>query len=115
MTIRTIDMKIIVHGAGKEVGRSCIELNADGKRVLFDSGLKIDNDEILMPETPDDLATIDAVFLSHAHLDHSGALPFFTANGLSCPIYANTMTKVIAKILLKDSWKIDMINNRDPS
>lgn len=115
MTDKTDMIRVTTHGAGGEVGRSCIEINHAEKRILFDAGLKIDQDDIVLPSLPENLATVDAVFLSHAHLDHSGALPYFNANGLQSPIYANRMTKVISKMLLKDSWKIDMINNRDPS
>ncbi len=97
-------MKLKFFGSGKEVGRSCIQLSIDGKNFLLDAGIKLGKfvEYPLMP----DLEKIDAVFISHAHLDHTGALPYFNFSGLSAPIFATSMTKEITKLLLADSYKI---------
>jgi putative mRNA 3-end processing factor len=113
-------MKFIFHGAAKEVGRSCIELITQKNRFLFDSGIKLKSimesdteenkqQEVEYPTWVNDLEKIDAVFLSHAHLDHSGALPMFNHFGLECPIFATTATAATADILLKDSYKIESL------
>ncbi len=53
-----------------------------------------------------DSRTLDGVFLSHAHMDHSGGLPFFEHYRMGCPIFCTRVTKEITKILLRDSQKI---------
>src|SRR5690554_2802179 len=49
---------------------------------------------------------LDAVVLTHAHLDHSGALPLLVRQGYRGPIYASAATFAVCKILLKDSAKL---------
>ena len=100
-------MKIIIHGAGKEVGRSCIEVQSKEGEFLLDCGVKISVGGMEYP-TRTDTKEIDAVFISHAHLDHTGCLPLFDYQGLFCPVYATPATKAIAKILLMDSFEIEM-------
>jgi len=104
------------HGAAKEVGRSCIEICATGPegpaRILLDAGLKITEDREFFDDYPTEIDRpdeIDAVFLSHAHLDHTGALPFLNHMGLECPILCNSLTKEVAKLLLMDSLKIELL------
>lgn len=106
-------MKITMHGAGQEVGRSCIEVQWHDRRILLDCGIKIGAESNEYPTEVYDLSTIDALFLSHAHLDHSGALPLFRHRGLNCPIFCTDTTKETAKLMLKDSWKIERIEKRD--
>lgn len=97
-------MKLKFYGSGKEVGRSCIQLSTEGKNFLLDAGIKMGHaiEHPLMP----DLNLIDAVFISHAHLDHTGALPYFNFNGLTAPIFSTMATKDITQLLLQDSYKI---------
>jgi putative mRNA 3-end processing factor len=104
-------MKFTFHGAGQEVGRSCIELNYKGKQFIFDAGLKITPNSPLFPVTLGDLSKVTAVFISHIHLDHTGSIPLLYAKGLRCPIYTGTLTKALLPILLNDSWKVAMIEN----
>ncbi len=103
-------MKFIFHGGAGEVGRSCIEV--DG-RFLFDCGLKITEEGTEYPEVGDN-GHIKGVFLSHAHLDHCGALPLFNKNGLNCGIFCNSVTRQTAKILMKDSYHIELISKQLP-
>lgn len=107
-------MQIIFHGAAGEVGRSCIELLTDKSRIFLDSGIKVTQNGIEYPLKADDLPGVDAIFLSHAHLDHSGALPFFAKQGFDSPVYCTDMTKHIAKILLLDSHKVERLENFEP-
>jgi putative mRNA 3-end processing factor len=100
-------MKILVHGAGKEVGRSCIEMQSKEGEFLLDCGVKLSVGGMEFP-TRTDTKNIDAVFISHAHLDHTGCLPLFDHQGLFCPVFATPMTKAITKILLIDSFEIEM-------
>ncbi|MBW3012022.1 MBL fold metallo-hydrolase [Candidatus Woesearchaeota archaeon] len=103
-------MKITFYGGAKEVGRSCVMVN---DKYLLDAGLEID-DEIKYP-TLNDPSRVEAVFIAHAHLDHTGALPLFNSKGMDCPIFATSMTKKIAKILLKDEYKIQMLLHNHPA
>ena len=100
-------MKILVHGAGQEVGRSCIEIQSKDGEFLLDCGVKLNFQGMEYP-TRTDTKDIDAVFISHAHLDHTGCLPLFDHQGLFCPVFATPMTKAITKILLMDSFEIEM-------
>lgn len=103
-------MKIKFHGALDDVDKSCIEVLEDNKRFLLDCGIHVGS-EVDYPNTVENLNKIDAVFLAHAHLDHSGAIPFFFANGMKCPIYATSMTKILARMLYKDALKISHLRN----
>lgn len=103
-------MKITFHGGAEEVGRSCIEVD---ERFLLDAGLKITEEGSEYPVIQD-CSHIQGVFLSHAHLDHCGALPLFNKRGLNCGVFSNSMTKQTAKILMKDSFHIELINKQHP-
>lgn len=108
-------MKLIFHGAAKEVGRSCIELQTQGDRYLLDAGIKFKEGGFAYPEKIINLPDIDGLFISHAHLDHTGALPFFEHYKIICPIYCTKLTYAITKVLLKDSYKIARIRHLHPA
>jgi len=109
-------MKLEFHGAAGEVGRSCIELSLkDGDRFLFDVGIKFTEGGFLIPEKVLDIKEVDGVFLSHAHLDHSGGLPLFEHKDLKGPIFCTRQTMRITEIMLKDSYKIARIKNLHPA
>jgi putative mRNA 3-end processing factor len=103
-------MKLTFYGAAKEVGRSCIVLD---DRYMLDAGIDLDH-EIRYP-TITDLSQIKAIFVCHAHLDHSGALPLFNHQGLNVPIFCTSMTKKLAYILLKDEFKIQKLQREHPA
>jgi putative mRNA 3-end processing factor len=103
-------MKLTFYGAAKEVGRSCIVVN---ENFMLDAGIEI-NAEVRYPVITD-LSNIKAIFLCHAHLDHSGALPLFNYQGLECPIFCTSMTKKLAHILLKDEFKIQKLQKEHPA
>jgi putative mRNA 3-end processing factor len=104
-------MRIVFHGSANEVGRNCVELD---DKFLFDSGIKFTEEGIEYPATTD-LARIKAVFLTHAHMDHSGALPMFNHLGLNCPIFCNPMIRDLTKLLLKDSYHIEVTDRKHPA
>ncbi len=97
-------ISIRVLGANTEVGRSAIMVQAGDKRILLDYGLKlIPKKEPLYPEEVDD---VDAVLLSHAHVDHSGAIPTLFRGRDDIPIYGVDVTKDLMELLLYDSIKV---------
>jgi len=105
-------MRLIQHGAGKEVGRSCIEvITKENIRFLFDAGVKLSEEGTEYPKDINDPAGISAVFISHAHLDHVGYLPMLDHNGMRCPIFATATTKEYTKLLLADAFKIGMMKH----
>jgi metallo-beta-lactamase family protein len=92
-------------GAGTVTG-SAFLLDTAGARVLVDCGLyqgRKELRELNWEPFPVDPATIDAVVVTHAHLDHCGALPRLVAQGLGCRVHATPETIGLAAIVLRDS------------
>ncbi len=108
-------MKLVFHGAAREVGRSCIEIQTQGDRYLLDCGIKFTTEGFSYPENVFDVVKLDGVLLSHAHLDHSGGLPLFEHYDMVCPIFCTHQTLALTKILLKDSYKIAHIKRLHPA
>jgi metallo-beta-lactamase family protein len=99
-------MKIQFLGAAHEVTGSCTLLEACGKRILVDCGMEQGKDlyeNVPLPCAPGE---IDALLLTHAHIDHSGRIPALTAGGFSGPIYATGATKKLCAVMLQDSAHI---------
>ena len=95
-------MQIKIHGSGQEVGRSAIMLDDGKTKVMLDYGVKLQPEPPSYPAKPE---KIDAVILSHAHLDHSGALPVFYRKG-KIPAFMTDVTLDLSALLLKDSIKV---------
>ncbi len=92
-------------GAGTVTGSKHLLTNGD-KRILIDCGLfqGLKNlRELNWEPLPIDPSSIDAVILTHAHLDHSGYLPKLVRDGFKGKIYATAATREVAELILKDS------------
>ncbi|KUO87349.1 MAG: mRNA 3'-end processing factor [Thermoproteus sp. JCHS_4] len=90
-------------GASMEVGRSAILVDTTESRVLLDCGLKPSQYEEEFPLLEQiDLDSLDAVVLSHAHMDHVGCLPYLYKYGYRGPVYMTDPTKYLTYILLTD-------------
>ena len=99
-------MDIRFHGAAGEVTGSCHLVEVAGRRVLLDCGLIQGSraDEARNREPfPFDPAGIDAVILSHAHIDHSGRIPLLIGSGFAGPVYTHHASRDLCRIMLKDA------------
>lgn len=99
-------MKVTFHGAAGEVTGSCHEVEAAGHRLLLDCGMiqGSEQDEARNAEPfAFDIAGIDAVVLSHAHIDHCGRLPLLVQRGYRGPIYTQAATADLLRIMLEDA------------
>ena len=99
-------MQLRFFGAAREVTGSCHIFEVGGQTVLLDCGMIQGGDEAEERNTlpfPFDVKDVDAVVLSHAHIDHSGRLPLLVSRGYRGPIHAQNATVDLASILLRDS------------
>ncbi len=102
-------MKISFHGAAKSVTGSRHLVEAGGARVLLDCGMfqgRRQETERQNRELGFDPKAVDAVLLSHAHVDHSGALPSLVKQGFPGKVYLTRGTGDLATLLLEDSARI---------
>lgn len=99
-------MRVTFHGAAGEVTGSMHLVEVNGYRVLLDCGLiqGRDEDEARNHDPfPFDVAGLDAVVLSHAHIDHAGRLPLLVKRGFKGPIWTHVATADLIRIMLEDS------------
>lgn len=99
-------MKLTFIGAAHEVTGSCTLLEACGKHILIDCGMEQGGNTYENCELPTAPGEIDAVCLTHAHIDHSGMIPAMVKNGYKGPIYATKATQRLCNIMLQDSANI---------
>ena len=99
-------MKLMFLGADHEVTGSCHYIEACGKSILLDCGMEQGRDTYENQEIPVAASAIDYVFLSHAHIDHSGLLPLLYKNGFQGKIYSTDATTDLCRIMLLDSAHI---------
>ena len=99
-------MEVEFFGAAGEVTGSCHIVSLNGRRLLLDccmiQGSRKDEARNRDP-FPFDVADIDAVVLSHAHIDHSGRLPLLVKRGYRGPVYTHPASKELCQVLLRDS------------
>jgi metallo-beta-lactamase family protein len=96
-------------GAAREVTGSCHILRVGGKTVLLDCGMFQGRRRETREKNvrlPCPVEEIDAVVLSHAHIDHSGRLPLLTRHGYHGPIYCTAATRDLSAVMLADSAHI---------
>jgi metallo-beta-lactamase family protein len=101
--------EILFRGAAREVTGSCHILHVNGRTVLLDCGLfqgHRDDVQTKNHTLPAPIASIDAVVLSHAHMDHAGRLPFLVREGFGRTIFATPATIDLSEVMLADSAHI---------
>ncbi len=103
-------VRISILGAGRQVGRSCFFLQTPESRVLIDCGINVaaqGSDQYPMLEAPEfNLEQLDAVILSHPHVDHSAFVPWLYKMGFKGPCYMTEPTRDIAALLCLDTIEL---------
>jgi metallo-beta-lactamase family protein len=118
-------MRIQFCGANRTVTGSCHLLEINGLRVFLDMGMyqgPREEARRINQYLPEDAHNVDAIILSHGHLDHCGKLPVVVRSGYQGPIYCTPATADVARIVLLDAGEIqeedvDYLNrrSRDPA
>ena len=101
-------MKLQFIGAAHEVTGSCHYLNACGKHILVDYGMEQGTNLYENAPLPVEAPLIDYVFLTHAHVDHSGYLPLLYARGFRGQIFMTEASADLCSIMLRDCAHIQM-------
>ena len=101
-------MNLVFLGATHEVTGSCFLLEACGRNILIDCGMEQGKDTFENQEIPVSAADIDAVLLTHAHVDHSGKLPMLYARGFRGKIHSTKATASLCNIMLRDCAHIQV-------
>ncbi|KAG9139111.1 hypothetical protein Leryth_024760 [Lithospermum erythrorhizon] len=112
-------IECLVLGAGQEVGKSCVVVTINGKRIMFDCGMHMGHldhnrypDFSLISKSGDFSHALSCIIITHFHLDHIGALPYFTeVCGYRGPIYMTYPTKALGPLMLEDYRKV-MVDRR---
>lgn len=106
-------VKLVFCGGAGEVGASCYLLCIDGKKILLDCGTRMKGGKDSLPDLRriQELGGVDAIIISHAHMDHTGSLPIVSKEYPEAKIYMTHATKDLIRVLLYDSLKI--MNNAE--
>src|SRR3984957_598821 len=115
-------MNLTFQGAAGGVTGSLHQLESEGRRYLLDCGMfqgRRKEAEQRNRDFPFPASSIDAVVLSHAHIDHSGRLPLLMKNGFHGPIYTTPATIKICDAMLRDTGHIaesdaEFVNRQHP-
>lgn len=102
-------MKLMFIGAAHEVTGSCHYIEVENKHILVDYGMEQGVNIFENVPLPVDEAMIDYVFLTHAHVDHSGMLPYLYARGFRGQVYMTDASADLCSIMLRDCAHIQMM------
>jgi len=100
-------VRVTFLGGGRQVGRSCLLLQTPESKILLDCGIDVaaqDNKDKFpyLNISEFDIKELDAIILSHAHMDHAGLIPYLYKMGYDGPVYMTTPTRDIAALLAID-------------
>ena len=101
--------KLTICGAAGGVTGSCYHLALDGVAVVIDAGIfqgGREADDLNHRPTPFDPTTVDAIVLTHGHLDHTGRVPLLVDRGFRGPIHGHAATLDIGLLIMEDTAKI---------
>ncbi|MFV0281467.1 MAG: MBL fold metallo-hydrolase [Rhodoblastus sp.] len=108
-------MRLSFHGADRNVTGSCHLVEAAGKRILVDCGMFQGGPEERALNRRDfgfDPAAIDAILLTHAHLDHCGRIPLIVKRGFRGKIICNEPTRALARLVMLDATRLQAEDTR---
>lgn len=104
------EMIIMPLGGGQEVGRSCILLQYQNRNIMLDCGChpgREGDGSLPFFDSLSDPAEIDLILITHFHIDHCAALPYFTERTeFKGKIYMTHPTKAVMKLLLSDNIRL---------
>src|SRR5579862_6745829 len=106
-----MNIKVKFLGGGGEIKKSKYLLQIDDFNLLVDCGLfqgRKELRELNWAELPVEPSAINAVVITHAHLDHTGYLPRLFRNGYKGPVYCTTATADLMDLILTDSARLQM-------
>jgi uncharacterized protein len=105
-------------GAGRQVGRSCLFLQTPESRILMDCGIdpgEEGTETYPFLDAPEfNISELDAVIVSHSHLDHSGLIPYLFKFGYRGPVYCTLPTRDVMSLLQLDMIKIARHEGKEP-
>ncbi|MBI4918396.1 beta-CASP ribonuclease aCPSF1 [archaeon] len=105
-------------GSGRQVGRSCLFLQTPESRILLDCGIDVaaqNSEAYPYLDAPEfDIKELDAIIVSHSHVDHSGFVPYLFKFGYRGPVYCTPPTRDVMSLLTLDTVKIMKSENKDP-
>ena len=103
-----VNIKLHFLGGAKEIGGSAILIELNGYKLLLDCGMRQSAGKDPFPDFRkiQELGGVDAIIISHAHMDHTGTLPVISKEYPLTPIYATSMTIDLTRVLLYDSIKL---------
>ena len=110
-------VRVTALGSFREVGRSAILVQTPESNILLDAGIKpsSNGDEFPYFDLPEfDIDNLDAVVITHAHLDHCGILPYLYKYGYKGPVYMTEPTLHLSKLLYEDYIKIAEREGKNP-
>lgn len=110
-------IRISFLGGGRQVGRSCIFLQTPESRILIDCGIDVASETSAYPmlEAPEfNINELDAVIVTHSHVDHSGFVPWLFRMGYRGPVYCTAPTRDVMALLQLDIIKIARSERKEP-
>ena len=114
-------MEVIHHGGKHTVTGSCHELRDSGQAVLIDCGLfqgldlqgkKLQGEDARPLDIEFETSHLNALLLTHTHIDHIGRLPWLLASGFNQPIYCTQATAELAPLMIEDGLKLQGLSNK---
>ena len=110
-------IRITALGGCREVGRSCLLIETPESKVLLDCGLNVASTENAFPyfnSIDFSMDQLDAVIISHCHMDHCGFLPYLFQYGFDGPVYCTTPTRDLMALLQEDYIEVLAKNAKTP-
>ncbi|MGC9129819.1 MAG: MBL fold metallo-hydrolase [Candidatus Micrarchaeia archaeon] len=104
-------MKLKFYGAAHEVGRSCILVESGNTRILLDCGVKLGEKEEYPIIGDEEFKSIDAIIVTHAHLDHVAYVPHVFSTGWKGFVYSTKPTFELSNVLISDYIRISNPSN----